>query len=226
MASVTDRAPTLPPTTPTPTAAKNLNVLAAIHNIPRRMRSGQLRVPQIQTRARGKENVPPGEQDTEVPPRRRRRPAPLLPKSSTHIFGLGLPLPRDLDAPSPPPSAVRRMLAALPGAPSPNPSPTLPGPDAEAQAGDKWAPKDGQIIIKVWVPTTDDIWKVRVPADVGLAAFRARVRDKVGFEARFSAVVEGRLRTVDDEGAFRRWVAGRVREGRNTLLTVHRTSLI
>ncbi|OSD08155.1 hypothetical protein PYCCODRAFT_1402367 [Trametes coccinea BRFM310] len=184
MASVTDRAPTLPPTTPTPTAAKNLNVLAAIHNIPRRMRSGQLRAPQAQTRARGKENVPPGEQDTEVPPRRRRRPAPLLP------------------------------------------NPTLPGPDAEAQAGDKWAPKDGQIIIKVWVPTTDDIWKVRVPADVGLAAFRARVRDKVGFEARFSAVVEGRLRTVDDEGAFRRWVAGRVREGRNTLLTVHRTSLI
>ncbi|KAI9070091.1 MFS general substrate transporter [Trametes sanguinea] len=206
MASLLDRVPTMPPATPTltPTPKK---VLAAIHNIPRRMRSGQLRAPQTQTRARGKENVPPGEQDTEVPPRRRRRPAPLLPKSSTHIFGLGLPLPRDLDAPSPPPSAVRRMLAALPGGPTL--SPTLPTVDADADAATKWAPKDGQIIIKVWVPTTDDIWKVRVPTDVGLAAFRARVRDKVGFEVRFSAVVEGRLRTVDDDGAFRRWVAGR-----------------
>ncbi|KAI8969422.1 hypothetical protein BD414DRAFT_525830 [Trametes punicea] len=204
MASVTERTPTHPPTTPK-------KVLAAIHNIPRRMRSGQLRAQQqAQVTARGKENVPPG-QDAAVPPRRRRRPAPLLPKSSTHIFGLGLPLPRDLDAPSPPPPA--RVLLAD------------DSPDADA-GGDKWAPKNGLIIVKVWVPTTDDIWKVRVPADVGLEAFRARVAAKIGFEVSFSAIVDGHLRTVADEDAFRRWVASRVRGGRNTLLTAHRLTLL
>ncbi|KAI0336829.1 hypothetical protein GY45DRAFT_1237521 [Cubamyces sp. BRFM 1775] len=161
-----------------PTTPKR--VLAAIHNLPRRMRSGPLRTQQPRTASQGKENALPGQEDhTAVPPRRRRRPAPLLPKSSTHIFGLGL----------------------------------------------TWAPKNGQMIVKVWVPTTDDIWKVRVPADVGLEAFRARVADKVGFAVSFSAVFEGHLRAVADEDAFRRWVAGRVRGGRNTLLTAHRLAL-
>ncbi|KAI0777292.1 hypothetical protein BD413DRAFT_468146 [Trametes elegans] len=179
----------LPPTTPK-------KVLAAIHNIPRRMRSGTLRTqppthalppqPQPQPpragtttttrhRALGKENTPPV--PVAGPPPRRRRPAPLLPKSSLH-------------------------------------------------ERERWAPRAGQMVIKVWVPTTDDIWKVRVPAaGVGLAAFRARVAAKVGFEVAFSAVVDGHLRTLADEDAFRRWVAGRVRGGRNTLLTAHRLVL-
>ncbi|KAI0360556.1 hypothetical protein OH77DRAFT_1393135 [Trametes cingulata] len=167
MASIAENTrATLSPTTPK-------KVLAAIHNIPRRMRSGTFRPQQQQTaqpRATGKENVPPG-QETAAPPRP-RRPAPLLPNS------------------------------------------------------ERWAAKDGRIIIKVWVPTTDDIWKVRVPADVGLAAFQAAVVAKIGFAVSFSAVMpDGCLRTVAEDDAFRRWVQGRVRDGRNTHLTAHRLEL-
>ncbi|KAI0659272.1 hypothetical protein C8Q70DRAFT_1054117 [Cubamyces menziesii] len=203
-----------------PTTPKR--VLAAIHNLPRRMRSGPLRTQQ--PRARGKENALPGQEDNAVPPRRRRRPAPLLPKSSTHIFGLGLTTPRDLDTPSPPPLSSSARFHTQRDT-SANPLDADAGANADADAAEKWAPKNGQMIVKVWVPTTDDIWKVRAPADVGLEAFRARVAAKVGFGVSFSAVFEGHLRAVADEDAFRRWVAGRVRGGRNTLLTAHRLAL-
>ncbi|KAI0372070.1 hypothetical protein BV20DRAFT_141558 [Pilatotrama ljubarskyi] len=222
MASITENTRSLAPTTPK-------KVLAAIHNIPQRMRSGnfrpqqqQLHPPETQSqpRAPGKENVPPG-QETAAPPRP-RRPAPLLPKSSTHVFGLGLPLPRDLDAPSPPlpawappPTHARRSSSAAAASTS-----------TRSETSGRWAAKDGRIIIKVWVPTTDDVWKVRVPADVGLAAFETAVEAKIGFKASFSAVMpDGCLRTVGEEDVFRRWVEGRVRDGRNTLLTAHRLEL-
>ncbi|OJT02794.1 hypothetical protein TRAPUB_6650 [Trametes pubescens] len=207
-----------PPTTPK-------RVLAAIHNLPRRMRSGTLRnggnaqpppplppLPahaQARAPAKGKENTPPS-QDAPSNPPRRRRPAPLLPKSSKYVFGLGmmgLASPRDLDAPSPPPASSARFPLPLP-------------------AHEPWAVREGRMVIKVWVPTTDDIWKVRVPAGAGLGEFGAAVAAKIGFQVSFSAVVEGRLRTIGDEDAFRRWVAGRVREGRNTLLTAHRLELL
>ncbi|KAI0827066.1 hypothetical protein BC628DRAFT_1418662 [Trametes gibbosa] len=250
------------PTTPTPPPNK---VLAAIHNLPRRMRSGTLRnmtapapppplpAPHAHTaRAlkQGKENTPPTAAAAAVPPRR-RRPAPLLPKSSKHIFGLGgsgggWSSPRDLDAPSPPASASRfpsfrfgAPHAPPAGPPLPSAHPTAAPAAPAAPAAERWAPRDGHIVIKVWVPTTDDIWAVRVPATagggggggrecaLGLAAFRARVAEKVGFAVSFAAVAaDGRLRAVEDEEAFRRWVAGRVRGGRNTLLTAHRLGLL
>ncbi|RDX54652.1 hypothetical protein OH76DRAFT_1340770 [Lentinus brumalis] len=128
--------------------------------------------------------------------------------SSIHASGLDLRSPasvRDLDTPSP----------RVPG----------PGPAASSSSSSSWAPKDGQIVIKIWLPSTDDIWALRVPQDVSLAAFRARVAAKLGFEVSFSAVRFGTLRTVGDEEAFRRWVAGRVRAGRNTTLTAHRLVL-
>lgn len=222
-----ENARALPPSTPK-------RVLAAIHNLPRRMRSGTLRninaqppppppplpahAQQTQARrpsAKGKENTPPSSQEAVPHPPRRRRPAPLLPKSAKHMFGLGmmgLPSPRDLDAPSPPPSSARFPL----------PLPALPA----GAPHEPWAVREGRMVIKVWVPTTDDIWKVRVPAGAGLGEFGAAVAAKIGFAVSFSAVVEGRLRTIGDEDAFRRWVAGRVREGRNTLLTAHRLELL
>ncbi|KAI0711305.1 hypothetical protein C8Q76DRAFT_797621 [Earliella scabrosa] len=191
----------LPPTTPK-------KVLSAIHNLPKRMRSGTFRThgQAAPPRAHGKENVPPGEHTTTArpppppPPQpqpRRRRPAPLLPKSSrsAHASGLDSPRPR---------------------------SPLLP---SQINAAGRWAPKDGQIIIKIWLPSTGDIWKLRVPEGVGLAEFRARVAAKVGFEVGFSENTTGLLRNVADEGAFRRWVARRVVGGRNTPLTALRVVL-
>ncbi|RPD78938.1 hypothetical protein L226DRAFT_479642, partial [Lentinus tigrinus ALCF2SS1-7] len=196
---------TLPPITPR-------NVLSTIHNIPKRMRSGTLlnRAHAPSSRPSGKENVPPGERNTNAqgharpprPPQPRHRPAPLLPQSSIHATGFdrrSAPV-RDLDLPSP----------RLPSA---------------SESSGRWAPKDGQIIIKIWLPSTDDIWALRVPQNVSLAAFRARVAAKLGFEVSFSAVRFGTLRTVGDEEAFRKWVAGRIRDGRNTTLTAHRLVL-
>ena len=90
---------------------------------------------------------------------------------------------------------------------------------------DKWAPRNGMIVIKVWVPSTDDVWKVRAPEDVGLAAFRKRVVEKLGFDVSFAALGRGRLTTIADEDAFRAWVATRIQRGRNTLLTAHRLVL-
>ncbi|RPD65653.1 hypothetical protein L227DRAFT_540518 [Lentinus tigrinus ALCF2SS1-6] len=172
---------TLPPITPR-------NVLSTIHNIPKRMRSGTLlnRAHAPSSRPSGKENVPPGERNTNAqgharpprPPQPRHRPAPLLPQSSIHATGF-----------------------------------------------DRRSAPDGQIIIKIWLPSTDDIWALRVPQNVSLAAFRARVAAKLGFEVSFSAVRFGTLRTVGDEEAFRKWVAGRIRDGRNTTLTAHRLVL-
>ncbi|KAI0711135.1 hypothetical protein C8T65DRAFT_184912 [Cerioporus squamosus] len=192
----------LPPTTPK-------RVLSAIHNIPKRMRSGTFRAHAPSSRPSGKENVPPGERNASSqgqsrpphPPQPRRRPAPLLPQSSIHASGFGSPPVRDLDVPSP----------RLPSASS--------GPSG------RWAPKGGQIVIKIWLPSTDDIWALRVPQNVSLAAFRARVAAKLGFEVSFSAVRFGTLRTIGDEKAFRKWVAGRIRDGRNTTLTAHRLVL-
>ena len=98
----------------------------------------------------------------------------------------------------------------------------LPSP---ASRSSRWASKDGKIVIKIWLPSTDDIWALRVPQDVSLAAFRTRVAAKLGFEVSFSAVRFGTLRTIGDEEAFRKWVSGRIKDGRNTTLTAHRLVL-
>lgn len=81
------------------------------------------------------------------------------------------------------------------------------------------------MIIKIWVPSTDDVWKLRVAEDVSLEQFRARVAAKVGFDVVFSENTSGLLRTVADEETFRRWVAARVVKGKNTHLTALRLVL-
>jgi hypothetical protein len=85
----------------------------------------------------------------------------------------------------------------------------------------RWDPVNGMIIIKVSVPSTDDIWRFKVPDNISFRGFRAKVELKVGFAAVFMEKdVTGR-RIVSEE-AFRRWVAGRVRNGRNYPLVVHK----
>lgn len=154
---------------PSPTAANPSKVLSVIHNLPKRMRSGQM---SEERRARGKENVPPDGRSNNP---RQRAPAVLVTSPSVRV-----------------------------------------------EAGNqKWLPKDGKIIIKVWVPCTDDIWKFRVPEHVTFEDFRARVAQKVGFPVGFSSAAKDRFRSVSSESAFRTWVAGRVRGGRNCPLTAH-----
>ncbi|TBU42475.1 hypothetical protein BD309DRAFT_962973 [Dichomitus squalens] len=192
-----------------PTTPKK--VLAAIHNLPKRMRSGTLRTQPARSRALGKENVPPGEMPSQpaaprpMHPRPRRRPAPLLPRSPTRVLGLSLGSHAS-------PAEDQDVFA--PPLPSSFETPT-----------DEFGAKDGKIAIKVWVPTTDDIWKLRVPEDVRLESFRTRVSAKVGFEVSFSALICGTLKTIGDDQAFREWVEGRLVSGRNSLLTAHRLVL-
>ena len=200
---------------PAPTTPKK--VLSAIHNLPRRVRSGTLR---SQLRPAGKENAPPDQRSTNSghPTKPRHRPAPLLPRALPHTSNLN-----DTPACSAPSSRISPTLARSESPPFSSPQ----SQDAAFSDADlsRWAAKDGKIIIKVWVPSTDDIWKLRVPEDVGLTAFRARVTAKLGFDVSFSALVCGTLRTLADDDAFREWVAGRVVNGRNSLLTAHRLAL-
>lgn len=83
-----------------------------------------------------------------------------------------------------------------------------------------WAPKNGKIIIKVHVPSTDDIWKLRVAEEVTLEEFRARVEEKIGFPPVFLTRSENNSGAViHTEKAFRKWVETRVRNGRNHPIT-------
>ncbi|GBE87577.1 hypothetical protein SCP_1102540 [Sparassis crispa] len=112
----------------------------------------------------------------------------------------------------------------LPRARTPPPlSSLLDMQDSCDDSADHWAPRHGLIVIKVWVPSTDDIWAFRVPEAESLAAFRARVAEKVGFAVRLEGKnARTRARMLKEEGTFRTWVRGRVRSGRNHLLTAHR----
>ncbi|KAG8218201.1 hypothetical protein J3R82DRAFT_3761 [Butyriboletus roseoflavus] len=86
----------------------------------------------------------------------------------------------------------------------------------------KWAPKQGQIIIKVFVPSTDDIWMFRVPQDINLADFTSRVVTKLGFAVSFSGSLwdEPKYYFMTD-GRFKSWVNGRIRFGRNLPIVAH-----
>ena len=96
-----------------------------------------------------------------------------------------------------------------------------PAPQSSSANPHRWDPVDGKIIIKVSVPSTDDIWRFKVPENISFRAFRAKVELKVGFAAVFLDKEPAGRRIVSEE-AFRRWVAGRVKNGRNYPLVVHK----
>lgn len=95
-------------------------------------------------------------------------------------------------------------------------------PDLPRSADTKWTAVDGMIVVKVFVPATDDIWRVRVPQDISLQRFTSKVLSKLGFHVAFSGSCfdgpEYHFRTND---AFRRWIDNRVRNGRNLPIVAH-----
>ncbi|KAG6374869.1 hypothetical protein JVT61DRAFT_3598 [Boletus reticuloceps] len=103
--------------------------------------------------------------------------------------------------------------------PKPKPHERTPNPHDPTS---KWAPKQGRIIIKVFVPSTDDIWMFRVPQDSSLTDFTSRVVGKLGFSVSFSGSVwdepQYYFRTND---RFKSWVKGRIRFGRNLPIVAH-----
>jgi len=94
--------------------------------------------------------------------------------------------------------------------------------DIPRPADTKWAAVDEMIVVKVFVPATDDIWRIRVPQDISLQRFTSKVLSKLGFHVAFSASCfdgpEYYFRTND---AFRRWIENRVRNGRNLPIVAH-----
>ncbi|KZT10361.1 uncharacterized protein LAESUDRAFT_422310 [Laetiporus sulphureus 93-53] len=82
-----------------------------------------------------------------------------------------------------------------------------------------WLPRDGMMIIKVSVPSSDDIWKFKVPVDVMLPDFLLRVEKKVGFPVHLVCDMGiAPAMPVTTESTFRIWVAGRIQNGKNTKL--------
>ena len=102
-------------------------------------------------------------------------------------------------------------------------NPSTPSTTHPSEASDphRWDPVDGKIIIKVSVPSTDDIWRFKVPENISFRAFRTKVELKVGFACVFMDGDPAGRRIVSEE-AFKRWVATRVKNGRNRPLTVHK----
>ena len=96
-----------------------------------------------------------------------------------------------------------------------------PVPNAHDRTS-KWAPKHGQIVIKVFVPSTADIWMLRVPQHINLVDFTSRVVTKLGFAVSFSGSVwdEPKYYFRTDE-RFKSWVKGRIRFGRNLPIVAH-----
>ena len=105
--------------------------------------------------------------------------------------------------------------------PPTKPKPHARGPNAHDPTS-KWVPKQGQIIIKVFVPSTDNIWMFRVPQDISLADFTSRVATKLGFSVAFSGSIwdEPKYYFTTDE-RFKSWVKGRIRFGRNLPIVAH-----
>lgn len=88
-----------------------------------------------------------------------------------------------------------------------------------------WNPVDGMIVIKVSIPSTDDIWRFKVHQNISFRAFRAMVELKVGFPV---CLVDGpnpQARRIHSDEGFRRWVATRVKNGRNHPITAHKRQL-
>ncbi|GJE86418.1 hypothetical protein PsYK624_024980 [Phanerochaete sordida] len=107
-----------------------------------------------------------------------------------------------------------------PPMPSAATTPPLPSQTTDADPH-RWDPVNGMIVIKVSVPATDDIWRLRVAEAISLRAFRAKVELKVGFAVAFMDREPGGRQIVSEE-AFKRWIAGRVRNGRNHPIIVVR----
>ncbi|KAI6033608.1 hypothetical protein PISMIDRAFT_686558 [Pisolithus microcarpus 441] len=79
------------------------------------------------------------------------------------------------------------------------------------------------IIIKVFVPATDDTWKVCVPEDITLRRFTSKVLSKLGFHVAFSGgCFDGTEYYFRTDDVFRCWVSKRVRHGgRNLPIAAH-----
>ncbi|KAI0072104.1 hypothetical protein K474DRAFT_1557979, partial [Panus rudis PR-1116 ss-1] len=104
-----------------------------------------------------------------------------------------------------------------PGSSESQPSPDLPSmPQNPRRAFGTITSRT--VNIPVHVPSMDDIWRLKVPQGVSLLEFREKVELKLGFPVVFVKNLphnSRRTARIATEDAFKRWVAGRVKDGRN-----------
>ena len=80
----------------------------------------------------------------------------------------------------------------------------------------RWDPINRNIILKVEVPSTGDIWRFKVPENVTLQFFQQKVELKLGFPVAFSMGPDPCLSSISSEEDFKQWMAERFDEaGRN-----------
>ncbi|KAK7683171.1 hypothetical protein QCA50_013844 [Cerrena zonata] len=165
----------------------------SFRNNVRRMRSGTLR----NSRAKGKENRPPGKPalsiNTNFPS------YPNDPASNAGSFGILF-----LDQQIPYTLSPTSMSFNSPQAADFRPDPAR-----------RWDPIDGMIFVKVHVPSTDDIWRFKVPEAITFDAFLEKVIHKLGFVVGFAKTTKPGGKLITSEDAWKKWVARRVKDGKN-----------
>ncbi|CAL1709085.1 unnamed protein product [Somion occarium] len=167
------------------------DVTTGFRNNVRRMRSGTLR---DRTCAKGKENRPPVPNDASS-------------SNTSSPVNVGFRVPNQNS---------QMLNQASTATLRPGNTISITVNDVEPQPElPRWEPVDGTIIIKVRLPSIDDIWRFKVPCDIALEAFREKVVHKIGFPVGFTKTTKANAKLIVSEDAWKRWIAGRVKDGRN-----------
>ncbi|KAG1895870.1 uncharacterized protein F5891DRAFT_643670 [Suillus fuscotomentosus] len=86
----------------------------------------------------------------------------------------------------------------------------------------RWTPGNGMMVIKVYIPSTDDLWAAYVPTTVTLFTFTCKWSFKLSLRLRFSgSAMDTPDYYFDSDEVFQRWVKHRVRHGRNLPIVGH-----
>lgn len=85
----------------------------------------------------------------------------------------------------------------------------------------RWTPKNGMMIVKVYIPSMDDIWAAYFPTNVTLPAFTSRWLSKLNLHLQFSGSPMDTPEYYFDDDDFQYWVKHRVRHGRNLPIVGH-----
>jgi hypothetical protein len=85
----------------------------------------------------------------------------------------------------------------------------------------RWSPKDGVMIVKVYIPSTDDIWAAYFPTNVTLFMFTRKWVSRLSLHLRFSGSTMDTPEYYFDDDDFQYWIKHRVRNGRNLPIVGH-----
>ncbi|KAG2035327.1 hypothetical protein BDR03DRAFT_1093230 [Suillus americanus] len=95
-------------------------------------------------------------------------------------------------------------------------------PSSWSSKESRWAPENGMMVIKVYIPSTNDLWAAYVPTSVTLSAFTCKWFSKLSLHLRFSgSAMDTPEYYFDSDEVFQCWVKRRVRHGRNLPIVGH-----